>query len=303
MNGCPPTEGSSFLATLGWWAQSRWDCLNAGRFPALKRLAKIGKSLRVTPAGLVILMLFTLTGTAETTNTLSAAEIQGRQFVQKILSQLPTENYTNTGTLQIRDENGHRIEVPVQFEVLAGKSGWKALYSTEITNAINGDPTFGRAYFAQLTVLHSEDQPNVYKIPNVNPPPTETNNFLFLTGDQTMVPFAGSDFWYGDLGLEFFHWPQQKVLKKEFHRQCACTVLESTNPNPSAQGYSRVVCWIDNDSLGIVEAFAYDVNGKKLKNFYPKNLEKVNGQYQVESMVMENLQTGSKSVLEFDLNK
>ena len=51
-----------------------------------------------------------------------------------------------------------------------------------------------------------------------------------------MDPFAGSDFWLCDLGLEFFHWPQQKVLKKEFHRQCACTVLESTNPNPSADG-------------------------------------------------------------------
>ena len=118
-----------------------------------------------------------------------------------------------------------------------------------------------------------------------------------------MTPFAGSDFWLCDLGLEFFHWPQQKVVKKEFHRQCACTVLESTNPNPAADAYSRVVCWIDNDSLGIVEAYAYDAKGKKLKNFYPKNLVKVNGQYQVETMIMENLQTGSKSTLEFDLDK
>ena len=117
------------------------------------------------------------------------------------------------------------------------------------------------------------------------------------------IPFAGSDFWLCDLGLEFFHWPQQKVVKKEFHRQCACTVLESTNPNPAPGSYSRVVCWIDEDSLGIVEAFAYDAKGNKLKNFYPKNFEKVNGQYQLESMVMENLQTGSKSVMEFDLDK
>ena len=27
-----------------------------------------------------------------------------------------------------------------------------------------------------------------------------------------MTPFAGSDFWVADLGLEFFHWPEQKVL-------------------------------------------------------------------------------------------
>ena len=45
-----------------------------------------------------------------------------------------------------------------------------------------------------------------------------------LSGDGTMIPFVGSDFWLGDLGLEFFHWPEQKVLKKEFHRNCACTL-------------------------------------------------------------------------------
>ena len=50
-----------------------------------------------------------------------------------------------------------------------------------------------------------------------------------------MIPFAGSDFWIADLGLEFFHWPEQKVLKKEFRRNCSCVVLESTNPNPAAK--------------------------------------------------------------------
>ena len=121
--------------------------------------------------------------------------------------------------------------------------------------------------------------------------------------DWQMFPWAGSDFSLGDLGLEFFHWPTQKVLKKEIHRSCACTVLESTNPNPSTNGYSRVVSWVDTESLGIVEAYAYDANGKKLKNFYPKDIKKVNGQWQVQTLVMENLQTGSKSRLEFDLKK
>ena len=121
--------------------------------------------------------------------------------------------------------------------------------------------------------------------------------------DWQMFPWAGSDFSLGDLGLEFFHWPTQKVLKKEIHRSCACTVLESTNPNLSTNGYSRVVSWIDTESLGIVEAYAYDANGKKLKNFYPKDIKKVNGQWQVQTLVMENLQTGSKSRLEFDLKK
>ena len=80
-------------------------------------------------------------------------------------------------------------------------------------------------------------------------------------------------------------------------------VLESTNPNPSTNGYSRVVSWIDEESLGIVEAYAYDANGKLLKDFYPKDFKKVNGQWQVQTLIMENVQPGSRSRLEFDLNK
>jgi YD repeat-containing protein len=61
--------------------------------------------------------------------------------------------------------------------------------------------------------------------------------------------------------------------------------------------------WIDEESLGIVQAYAYDAQGRKLKEFYPKNIEKVNGQYQVQEMEMDNVQTGSRSRIEFDLNK
>lgn len=268
--------------------------------PALKRRAVFGKSLRDLVAVVaMVCVIFSLAAKADTTNDLSDAEIQGRALAEKILAQRPTQNYTNTGVLQIRGASRH-VDVPVQFEVLTQTAGWQAIYETRITNAAVMDQ---RTYFGALTINHPEHGSGVYIIPNVNPPPTDTNSFYYLAGDQIMSPFSASDFWVCDLGLEFFHWPQQKVIKKEFHRQCPCTVLESTNPNPTTNGYSRVDCWIDNDSLGIVEAYAYDANGKKLKNFYPKNLQKVNGQYQVESMVIEDLQTGSKSTLEFDLDK
>ena len=109
-----------------------------------------------------------------------------------------------------------------------------------------------------------------------------------------MIPF---------LGLEFFHWPEQKILKKEFRRNCSCEVLESTNPDPSRNGYSRVVSWIDEETLGIVMADAYDAQGKLLKEFYPKDFKKVNGQWQLGTMEIDNVQTGSRSRIEFDLNK
>jgi len=115
--------------------------------------------------------------------------------------------------------------------------------------------------------------------------------------------FANSDFWVCDLGLEFFHWPAQKVLKKEIKRSRGCTVLESTNPNPATNSYSRVVSWIDSESGGIVQAEAYDFNGKLLKEFAPKSFKKVNGQWELQEMQINNVQTGSRTRLDFDLKK
>ena len=153
-----------------------------------------------------------------------------------------------------------------------------------------------------LTVTHFEDAPNQYQLIKVF---LEADKFspvnAELTGEQTMTPFAGSDFWISDLGLEFFHWPDQKIIKKEFMRGRGCMVLESTNPNPSPNGYSRVDSWIDEETLGIVHAEAYDANGKLLKIFDPKSFKKVNGQWELQDMEIRNVQTGSRTRIEFDL--
>ena len=107
------------------------------------------------------------------------------------------------------------------------------------------------------------------------------------------------------MGLEFFHWPQQKVLPNPtpLKRGRSYTLLESTNPNPSTNGYSRVLSWIDKETGGILEAEAYDIHGKLLKVFEPKSFKKVNGQWQLQEMEIRNVQTGSRTRLEFDLKK
>jgi hypothetical protein len=80
-------------------------------------------------------------------------------------------------------------------------------------------------------------------------------------------------------------------------------VLESTNPHPATNGYGRVVSWIDEESGNIIEATAYDGSDKPLKEFNVKSLTKVNGHWQVEAVIMDNVQTGSRTRLEFDLKK
>ncbi len=232
---------------------------------------------------LPLLALFlTLSAQAQGTNGLSNAELQGRELVQKILSQRPAENFTNHGVLKIRNAKHENSSVPLVCETTVGDGTWTALY---------------QAGMQVLKVTHTDGQPNQYVWH------ADNGKIVTLTGNQTMYPFADSDFWIADLGLEFFQWPGQKVLRKEVHRSCGCTVLESTNPNPATNGYARVEAWIDSDSLGIVEANAYDASGQQIKNFYPKDFKKVNGQYQVESMVMINEKTDTRTRLVFDLSK
>jgi len=273
-----------------------------------------------------MILLAAFGATAQTTNALSDAEIHGRQIAQKLLDQQPTESFTNTGVLQIRGAKGERSNVPVKCEVIAPatNSNWLSIYEANATNQS-----------VRLVVIHGANQMNEYfcftnsaeQIPilgyipmlghlfpshqltreMLDPATWEMLGHLFpshqLTGDQIMASFAGSDFWICDLGLEFLHWPEQKVLRGDTARGRLCKVLESTNPDPSTNGYSRVLCWIDNETLGIVEAEAYDAKGKKLKEFLPRDFKKVDGQWQVGSMEIDNVQTGSRTRLVFDMKK
>ena len=90
-------------------------------------------------------------------------------------------------------------------------------------------------------------------------------------------------------------------MKHEMRRGRPCKVLESMNPNPSTNGYLRVVSWIDNETLGIVHAEACDTDGRLLKEFDPRSFKKVDGQWELQDMEIRNVQTGSRTRLEFDL--
>ena len=246
---------------------------------------------------LIAAWFFAAAAKAETTNALSDAEFQGRALTQKILEQKPTTNAEQTGILNIRDGEGISTNLFVKWKISVRATSW--LNDDFVSPNQSGSPEWTR-----FTIVHHDNSTNEFSAYRCT---DGTWDKVCYAGADLRIdentPFAGSDFWAGDLGLEFFHWPEQMVLKKEFHRQCPCIVLESVNPHPTPDGYSRVVSWIDEDSLGIVEAYAYAANGKKLKNFYPKDFQKVNGQYQVQSLIMDNLQTGSRSRLEFNLKR
>jgi hypothetical protein len=241
-------------------------------------------------------LLAAIGAAAQTTNALSDAEIQGRQLAQELLDQQPTENFTNTGVLQIRDKNNKQTKISLTSGVNITTTNWESCF---IASWANRTECF--------YVLHEVGQNNIYAYFTSFYMPVNPMDIRSRLDPQqssqvdVLKPFANSDFWLTDLGLEFLHWPGQKILRGDTARGRLCKVLESTNPNPSTNGYSRVLCWIDNETLGIVEAKAYDAQNKLLKEFYPKDIKKVDGQWQVGSMEIDNVQTGSRTRLEFDL--
>ena len=245
------------------------------------------------------LVLFLAVGApAQTANALSDAEIKGRELARQLCDARPDTNFSQSGILKIREEDGNTTNISVSFQTLVMPEDWQT--TCRAKHAPDSIP------FAILQVIHRIGQPNrcVFSeeadgLVATGPIPT-----TILKGNQTMIPFAGSDFWIADLGLEFFHWPEQKILPNPTSLKCgrSYTLLESTNPNPSTNGYSRVLSWIDKETGGILEAEAYDARGKLLKIFEPKEFKKVNGQWELQEMEIRNVQTGSRTSIVFDLD-
>jgi hypothetical protein len=257
-------------------------------WPWLKSAPRLGVHPSAGALALASLILFLAAGaTAENTNTLSDAEIQGRKLAQQLSETCPAESLTNTAILKIRDAKKNWREIPVRFQVVVTgpeASGWDARYETMDTNAV------------RLTINHAAHRPNRYQ--------WETNGQTTNLGGSVMdVPFAGSDFGIGDFGLEFLSWPDQKISKKEFHNNCATIVLESRNPRPPDHGCALVKARIEEENGGIMEAQTYDAAGQQIKDFSVKDLKKINGRWQVERVIMKNFQAGTLTRLEFDLNK
>jgi hypothetical protein len=218
------------------------------------------------------------------------AAADGQALVAQLLAQTPAQNLTNRGVLKIRAGKGPWREVPVRFQIFATDAGWASVYETEGTN-------HGTTH---LTIARKTDGALEYRLAQTTNGACPDSAGQVLAGAATLVPFAGSDFWVADLGLEFLRWPTQRLLRKEMTRGQSCNVLESTAPAGQTNGYVRVLAWLDIDTGGVVYAEAYDAKGKLLKEFAPKAVKKVGGQWELEEMEISNRQTGSRTRIQFN---
>jgi hypothetical protein len=211
---------------------------------------------------------------------------EGKELVARMTSLRPERNTASTGTLVVKQSRTQEISIPVRFEVKVSDDSWLSTY--EAPGLTNGIST--------LVILRKDTESARVEV-------VGNENKRTLSGNETMTPFAGTDFWVADLSLEFLSWPQQRVLRKEIRRSQSCSVLESTNPNPARGAYARVVSWVDIDTGGIINAEAYGTDGKRMKEFVAQKFKKVHGQWEVKQIEMNDRRTGSRTTLIFDLGQ
>jgi hypothetical protein len=218
---------------------------------------------------------------------------EGRALAAELRERPPADSLTTQGLLRRRDPEGRWGDpLAVRMEVSRTDGGWVSMY-----RAFSAD----RKPVATLAVRHTDGRPNRYDLWTAAAAADPTVPPVSLEGARAAVPFAGSDFWLIDLGLEFLHWPQQRVLGHEMRKGRSCKILESIAPDPAAGGYARVLAWIDIEYHGLLRAEAYDARRKLVKEFSIGSFKKVNGRWQLKSMEIRNEATDARTRLEFEL--
>lgn len=216
---------------------------------------------------------------------------EGQELVKELLSRVPKESHEFSGTLQIHSADGPRRDVPFKMALRVGPMGWQDIYESAATQMVA----------SQLLIIeHTENKPNRYLFAvKTNESPAAPKP---ISAAELYQPFASSDFWLCDLGLEFLHWPKHRIVKKEMRKGRSCRVLESLNPRTVPQGYRRVLSWIDYETGDLVRAEGYDAENKLLKEFSIKSIKKVDGRWQLKRMDITNEKTDSRTALEYDLD-
>jgi hypothetical protein len=224
-------------------------------------------------------------GTKSSPNQAPPEKIDAAALIKEILNTAPKTPREMMGLLKIRAADGKLREVPIKWLIRPFENQWQDIYQT---------PEPGPIPAETLIVVHREGMTNHYDFKRAGKPVAEIATNVF-------VAFGTSDFWAGDFGLEFLHWPNPKHVKTEMRHSRPCYVIETINPHPELGGYARVLSWIDTEHGGLIRADGYTADGKLWKEFQLKDFKRVEGRWQLKAVTIRNDQTDSNTRLEFDL--
>ena len=127
-----------------------------------------------------------------------------------------------------------------------------------------------------------------------------------LVASNKKESFLGTDFSYGDvIGQRVDDWRHSKLADETVDGQ-PCHVIESVPASPQVgdtTGYSREKQWIRKDNAVTVRAEFWDQAGQPLKRATYADVRQVDAaqsRWQAMRLEAENLQTGHRTVIQFD---
>lgn len=230
--------------------------------------------MKLRLASLLLAAVLPALGAAEAPD----AAASGGDLAARLRASRPSEPATLTAQMRHRPVRGPRLVTPLRIVTRLGDAGWTVSYEPAggpvYTLAFDGasPPRYGRLEGGSAVVLGPEER------------------------------LLGSDFFLGDIGLDFLFWPGQRVLRRELRRSRWCEVLESTAPVGARLPYRRVLAWVDDESGGFIRAEAYDRENRLWKVFSPGGVRRnaARDGYELKDLEISDVQADTFTVLEFD---
>ena len=120
-----------------------------------------------------------------------------------------------------------------------------------------------------------------------------------ITSNNKTGPFMGSEFSYEDLGsFELEKYTYKYIQKEKCELNDGQCYLVERFPLDKDSGYTRQIIWIDEEQYRLLKVEYYDRKDELLKTLNLSDYQQYNDKYwRAGSMVMDNIQTNKKTIL------
>jgi len=214
----------------------------------------------------------------------SSTEAQGREWAQRLRTVAPEQASTNRAVLRIRGREGRR-QVAVTVITRPGNPEWSVEYHADVGGG-SGPQEVSKIRYQAQGPPRFEARVDAQGMPRTLEGAT--------AGDR---PIAGSDFLLRELGMEFLHWPEQRIRGRELSNGRWCQVLESVSGRND--GPASVRSWIDEKLGVILSAEVYDARKVRLKQFSITQFREQADRWTCSVSMVDDLR-GTKTELSFD---
>jgi hypothetical protein len=203
-----------------------------------------------------------------------------QEVLSRVRSSFPDQPWRVTGQLIGHDRKGEIVRT-LNVSLLLDYAASPPRAAIELSDA------FG-ALVGRLHIARPEGRPAEIRL-IAGAPPRPVQPF---DPNETA---GGSDFSWADLTLDFLWWPGGRVTATEMKKSRECYVVDL--PAPADGPVARMRLWIDSRESALLQADAFDRDGRVTRRMAVKSLKKLDGRWTVEDLDIERLPERTRTIL------